>query len=244
MYVIGIDPGESGAMAIIPKEAIRNTKVFPLQKLGYDGVIDVMNDLKRQPFEPKTPWDNQFDVFLELPSLNPWLPGKPCHACKRPPTRNSQSFFKLGMSIGQWEGVFRTLGVSMTHVNPRTWMAFLGCKTGGDKKITRTFAQKMFPTLTKMQKNGKEVSIVTHDVADSLLIALYGYFQFKDLKKPVYLEKFLKELDHAQRISEPVLQSKPVLTTTQPVRLGRPVQSSTGRKFPPRRNQDARSPGR
>jgi hypothetical protein len=230
MFIIGIDPGETGGMAIMPKEAVRETKVFSLQKLGYDGVIDVINDYKRKPFTPKTPWDNQFDVFMELPSLNPWLPGKPCRTCKRPPTRNSQSFFKLGMSIGAWEGLFRALGMSMTKVNPRTWMSFLQCPTKGDKKITRTLAQKLFPTLTKVQKNGTEVSIVTHQVADALLIALYGYFQFKDLRKPTHLDKFLKELDNAQRSTQ---HSKPV---SQPVRSVRPVPVTAGRKFPPRRS--------
>lgn len=81
---------------------------------------------------------------------------------------------KLGRSIGQWEGIATALNISCNLVPPKRWQLRLNCKTGGDKNISKNLAISLFPFLT--DKNGK--STITHDVADSLLIALYGALQY------------------------------------------------------------------
>ena len=85
---------------------------------------------------------------------------------------------KLGRSLGQWEGIACALNISVNLVPPKRWQATLKCPTKGDKNISKNCAIKAFPFLT--DKNGK--STITHDIADSLLIALYGYLQYAEEK--------------------------------------------------------------
>jgi hypothetical protein len=94
---------------------------------------------------------------------------------------------KLGRSIGQWEGIATALNISVNLVPPKRWQAALKCPTKGDKNISKNCAIKAFPFLT--DKNGK--STITHDIADSLLIALYGYLQYAEQK---YIPHSVKQL--------------------------------------------------
>ena len=94
---------------------------------------------------------------------------------------------KLGRSIGQWEGLATALNISVNLVPPKRWQAALKCPTKGDKNISKNCAIRAFPFLT--DRNGK--STITHDVADSLLIALYGYLQYAEEK---YIPHSVKQL--------------------------------------------------
>ncbi len=94
---------------------------------------------------------------------------------------------KLGRSIGQWEGIATALNISINLVPPKRWQSLLNCPTRGDKNISKNAANTAFPFLTN--KDGK--STITHDIADSLLIALYGYLQYAEEK---YIPQSVKKL--------------------------------------------------
>ena len=53
-------------------------------------------------------------------------------------------------------------GIPYDEVTPTKWMRSLNCLTGGDKNVTKSKAQSMFPELK-----------ITHAVADALLLAEY-----------------------------------------------------------------------
>jgi hypothetical protein len=84
----------------------------------------------------------------------------------------------LGRSVGQWEGIAAGLNISVNLVPPKVWQGRLKCLTRGDKNISKKCAYTVFPYLT--DKSGR--TTITHDIADSLLIATYGYLQYADPK--------------------------------------------------------------
>lgn len=94
---------------------------------------------------------------------------------------------KLGRSIGQWEGIATALNISINLVPPKRWQSTLKCPTRGDKNISKNAANMAFPFLT----DSKGKSTITHDIADSLLIALYGYLQYAEEKYIPYTVKKL-----------------------------------------------------
>ena len=71
--------------------------------------------------------------------------------------------FTFGRITGFLRGALTMAGVSIKSVAPGMWQSALGCLTGGNKNITKTKAQELFPSVK-----------VTHATADSLLIAAYG----------------------------------------------------------------------
>ncbi len=178
MLIIGIDPGQSGGIAVIPLYSFASTRTYPLEKMTLADISTLLSEMRTGCGEWEGMKDTPIEAYLELPSLNPYLPGKKCRTCKRPPMRNSNSYWSLGRSVGQLEGLLYAHNIVPIHVNPRKWMNYLNCSTRGNKKITYTLAQNVFPFLTRTTKTGKVSSSVTHAVADSLLIALYGYLQY------------------------------------------------------------------
>ena len=83
---------------------------------------------------------------------------------------------KLSRDAGLWEGMLIGLKICYTLVRPKKWQSYLNCSTNGDKNVTKELALKIFRAQEKK---------VTHDTADSLLIAYYGWLRFQEalLKK-------------------------------------------------------------
>ncbi len=70
---------------------------------------------------------------------------------------------KFMQGYGFLRGIVTALKYPLHDVTPQRWQKTLGCRSGGDKNITKGKAQQLFPHLK-----------VTHNVADALLIAYYG----------------------------------------------------------------------
>lgn len=129
-----------------------------------------------------TPYDNTMEMWLEEPGqivVNRKISTKDG---KRDNTGALLAGMKasraLGRSIGQWEGIAAALNISINLVPPKTWQSALNSPTRGDKNISKKCAYTIFPFLTN--RAGK--TIITHDIADALLIATYGYMQYADRK--------------------------------------------------------------
>lgn len=203
-YIVGIDPGEHGAVAIIPAYSFRETIAIPI---GHNTMSDVYLYLSEmrggsvyQRAKPTTPLrkdltyirtrgpvipkdeselqDTSMEVYLEEPGqimVNRLKDGKDNTAGLLAGMSASR---KLGRSVGQWEGICTALHILPTLVAPKRWQGRLKCPTRGDKNISKNLAKKVFWFLT----NAKGESTITHSTADALLIALYGYLQTADPK--------------------------------------------------------------
>lgn len=148
MIYIGIDPGVTGGIAAL---------------LG-DGSVLLAAKM------PETDKDI-YDLLSQLP-INRGVMDTERHAMLE---RVNAGAFRLGGKMGvtsafTFGGIYRALAMALTaagipfdRVMPMKWQQYMGCRSHGDKNVTKRRAQELWPRFT-----------ITHAVADALLIAEYG----------------------------------------------------------------------
>ncbi len=142
---IGIDPGKSGAVAFIDREtgsswAVKNDCTdVDLWDALQDGIGHRHN--------------RTFAVIEKVHSS---------------PQMGVKSAFSFGQSFGKLEMMLACAGIRFQYVSPAKWQGDMGCRTGGDKNITKAAAQRLFPALK-----------ITHATADALLLAEYAKTIYK-----------------------------------------------------------------
>lgn len=141
MIHIGIDPGQSGGIAIIGKEAWAKSFKDMTEK-------DIWNQLQ-------VVWGA---AHMENEPIFAWLEN--VHSM---PAQGVASSFKFGANWGFLKGLLTASAIPFELVSPQKWQGYLGCRTGGDKNVTKQFAQRLFPELK-----------INHAIADALLICEYG----------------------------------------------------------------------
>lgn len=216
MNIIGIDPGLSGGIAVIPFYDFKRTQVYSLADYTLSQLALLFQEFRvGGGVLHEQEKDTHCEVYLEEPQL-PMLN-----------TQNSNNFSiqahkKLARSLGQLEGICIGAGYPPNLVSPRKWQGSLNCLTKGNKNISKNLAIKVFPFLSRTAKSGKykglPVSTITHAVADALLIALYGYLQYQNPSKLPYsisqninTTKIVRKLlPLGQEIPEPTKVNKPL----------------------------------
>jgi Holliday junction resolvasome RuvABC endonuclease subunit len=134
--ILGIDPGLGGGLAIVGKEFSRTWKMPETER----DLLDTLEDVKT--FGVTT-------AFLEFVRSSPQM--------------GVVSAFKFGSGYGGLRMACIASGLRLEEVTPQKWQKALGCRTGGDKNVSKRRAQELFPGVK-----------VTHAIADALLIAEYG----------------------------------------------------------------------
>lgn len=134
MIFIGIDPGQSGGIAMVTDKG--------------EGAAWKM---------PETEQD-VFDLLRELMALEDTK--AVIERVHSMPKQGVSSTFKFGMGYGGLRMALIASRRPWQDVTPQKWQKDLGCLTGGDKNVSKTRAQQLFPNLK-----------ITHAVADCLLIA-------------------------------------------------------------------------
>lgn len=147
-FVIGVDPGFSGAIARVTSQwaDVEDMPTVPGQKgkteLNHSrlfGMLDVSDP-------PATVW-------LEKVGARPG--------------QGVSSMFRFGQQVGAIEMAAAAHGHELRYVTPATWKAYFGLSA--DKGVARGYAMKRFPALAD------QLSRVRDDGrAEALLIALYG----------------------------------------------------------------------
>jgi hypothetical protein len=133
-FYLGIDPGKSGAIAAI----------------SYDGLLDVI----------------RFDATLH--DISNWLLMKQnavhcmIEKVNAMPRQGVASTFKFGRYFGLAEGLLVAHRIPYSFVLPSKWQQEMHCRSKGDKNVTKTRAQQLWP-------NEK----IIHATADAMLIAEY-----------------------------------------------------------------------
>jgi crossover junction endodeoxyribonuclease RuvC len=139
---IGIDPGQGGGIAWI---------------WGATGIIDACKftdtDIIWDLFDSTRKWSTRSRIVLER-----------VHSM---PQQGVSSTFKFGANYGWWKGFMAAFGRQWEDVEPRVWQRHLGCLTGGQKNVTKSFATKL------VADSGSSVT-VTHAVADAICLAEYA----------------------------------------------------------------------
>tara|TARA_R100000458_G_C8271287_1_gene245991 strand:+ start:573 stop:1034 length:462 start_codon:yes stop_codon:yes gene_type:complete len=82
------------------------------------------------------------------------------------PGQGVSSSFNFGSSFGFCRGILVANRIPFQLVSPIKWQNYLQCRTKGDKNVTKSKCYSLFPDLEFR---------ITHQLADSILIAYYGF---------------------------------------------------------------------
>lgn len=204
MFIVGVDPGANGAMAIIPIYRFTDAQVFRFDQNTLRDLCFLLCEKRAEPLskspysDEETKYDEAMELWLENPAM---IPGN-----------GKISYRQLGERIGEWIGIAAALNMpTPERPTPMKWQNYLGCRTGGDKNVSKAFAQKIFPQL----RNAKRVSTITNDSADALLIATYGYMQYVPQNR---LPKILKENVPRKSWDVELKPRKPTREESTPIR--------------------------
>jgi len=144
MIYIGIDPGVSGGVAVIVGREIV-TRAF--STLTDRDVIDLLEGYNPSVFQA---WGGSHAV-IERVNAGVFTIGR---------RMGVVSAFTFGKSYGKLLMALTAAHIPFDEVQPVKWQTVMGCRSRGDKNVTKARAQQLFPQLK-----------VTHAIADALLIA-------------------------------------------------------------------------
>lgn len=136
---LGIDPGANGAAALIGDG---NHNICRFDKATEADIAQWFWEAKNAGWAPI-----EF-AMIERVSSSPQM--------------GVASAFKFGQSYGFLRGLLIANKIPFEEVTPQTWQKVMGCRTKGDKNVTKAKAQQLFPQVK-----------VNHGNADGLLIAEY-----------------------------------------------------------------------
>ena len=160
MRIIGIDPGNNGAIALLnggnleglwDMPVIQEKKRTVLQAASLISVFDEMRRLRlsESPVPPV--------VYLEKVGA---MPGQ-----------GVTSMFNFGRSVGLLEGVCAAYGYRIVYAPPTRWKAQMGL-SGRNKDASRSKAIECFPRMAELFKLKKY-----EGRAEAALIGLWGLRQ-------------------------------------------------------------------
>jgi len=145
---IGIDPGLSGAIAVVCDD--------------YIGLHDM--PLMACPWSPKK---KMVDGLKLMDILRTQLGAKvTIEIVHSMPKQGVASTFTFGQSFGVVVGIVQAMGFKLNMVTPQKWKGKCGL-IGMDKDASRQMALRMYPDMAEQLKFKKH-----HDRADALFIAV------------------------------------------------------------------------
>lgn len=123
--IIGIDPGDNGAMVLSYPDGTLN--VFRFKDATQHDIANALWEW--------VPKDNDTDCFAFIEKAHSF------------PGQGVASMFKFGTSYGFLLGCLTALKFPFDYVSPQKWQKELGCLSKGNKNITKAKAQELFPNL-------------------------------------------------------------------------------------------------
>ena len=165
MRIIGIDPGETGAIAIIEK---RNLYVVDIPIIHTKKVIQTKKgDKRKKGNKRKAEYDS-----VGMANLLAKVTKVQCHVfiekVHSMPGQGVASTFNFGMGYGIWIGILAALKLPHTFVTPQSWKKSL-MKGHGDKDAGRLRVLELYPEYHDLFSRKKDIGR-----ADAVLIATYG----------------------------------------------------------------------
>lgn len=138
MICVGVDPGKSGAIAAVCSET--------RQPVGHIKNKATDHELCRW-LKELSEKGRCFAVIEKVHAM---------------PRQGVVSTFKFGESYGSLKMLLASQSVPFEEVTPAKWQGALGCRSKGDKNVTKRKAQELFPEVK-----------MTHAIADAYLLAEY-----------------------------------------------------------------------
>lgn len=173
MILIGIDPGITGAIAILTQHGFQACEDLPTIARASTRVRaagGAMRDKVTRQVDPVglkailQEWirDEDKNAVLVIIEKCQAMPGKIKGSDK---AQSSAGTFSLGLSAGLIEGVVAAYGLPHQLVHPATWKAHFKVPTGKD--AARSLAIRLYPGAPLSKKKD-------HNRAEAILLARYG----------------------------------------------------------------------
>lgn len=165
MQIIGIDPGLSGALAMVGPRGLEAVADMPIMTRG-NGKAKVKHQVNAAALaQLLREWTNGHDrnaVLVVLEHQAPFrVPGQ------KP--QGSASVFSLGHTTGVIEGVVVACRLPNCEITPSAWKKAFGIPGGAKNKgKARELAQRYYPDADLARKKD-------HNRAEAILISRYGY---------------------------------------------------------------------
>lgn len=136
MKILSVDPGKSGAIALLECGAI-SSKLLEVvdtpvlgDKYNYVQIYDLLQDYKLQGVEM---------VAIEQAQGKMGNLGG-----------SAETFRAIGIGVGMWETLFSVIGLRYEYIKPSVWMKQLKIPTGADKKAHVSLACQLFPEQSRL----------------------------------------------------------------------------------------------
>ncbi len=160
MIVVGIDPGQSGAVAVLRSEGSPRAHVEQVVTQMVDGKKVELDALWLLEAIPR---DADLVVIEKVGTQPTWA---------------ASHSFKFGESYGQALAVIRLRGAPSLRVTPQGWKAAVLTGTDHSKEAAVVHVQRLFPTLNLTPRSGRGGP--SHDMAEAMCLALYGMQYLKE----------------------------------------------------------------
>lgn len=151
---MGIDPGISGAVAVINDAKILEVFDMPVK----DGNVDL------------------YELATFVDGISPQIRMCVIEKVHSMPEQGVASTFKFGFSFGAASGIVAANYVPMVYAAPAAWKGAMGLSK--NKKDSLELVRKLFPAsldhFKRVKDNGR---------AEAVLLAVFGQRQLKNLKR-------------------------------------------------------------
>ena len=161
MRIIGIDPGLSGAIAILEDNRVKELFDMPVMSDGKKNKRQ-LNSAQLVKILKDNIKDHQ-DTVMVVEQVNA-MPGQ-----------GLTSMFNFGQTFGAIKGICAALGLPIFFVRPTKWKKYFEL-INSSKDASRTKAIEMYPYISEKLSKKKDVN-----KSDAILIArYYNETRFKD----------------------------------------------------------------
>lgn len=150
MIYIGIDPGKSGALAVI--HTLKDCTKVRTVTFDEDAYAE---ELRKVAQFIELSGDEAFAVVEKVSAM----PGQGC-----------VSMFSFGQNFGFIQGLLKSLRIPFDLVRPQTWKSAMGCKS--DKTTSIEVCKRLFPNVSL--KRTEKCKVDDDGLAESLLLAEFG----------------------------------------------------------------------
>ena len=155
MKILGIDPGLSGAIAILEKKKVLNLFDMPVMTEGKKNKKQLNSAQLVNIIRENSIGDEEIVVVVEQVNA---MPGQ-----------GVTSMFNFGQTFGAIKGVCAALNLPIFFVRPSKWKKYFEL-INSSKDSSRTKVIEMYPSLSSQLAKKKDVN-----KSDAILIARYYY---------------------------------------------------------------------
>ena len=155
MKILGIDPGLSGAIAILEKKKVLNLFDMPVMTEGKKNKKQLNSAQLVNIIRENSIVDEEIVVVVEQVNA---MPGQ-----------GVTSMFNFGQTFGAIKGVCAALNLPIFFVRPSKWKKYFEL-INSSKDSSRTKVIEMYPSLSSQLAKKKDVN-----KSDAILIARYYY---------------------------------------------------------------------